>query len=168
MQNQRRSINWRYGFWSMTEHFLNVNLSVTPWSGGYGDVTATYIRRSEIPSRIYAKLQYRQESEAEVQWQYTFQQNITSTWLSQRVIQYYRNIASPENTKVHHMKRYTKAERCSRVARGPREPNRRGTGRKSYDDDSDHHGRIRCALWSAPAKPPRSRLQDLNTRIQGC
>jgi len=29
---------------------------------GYGDVTATYIRRSEIPSRIYAKLQYRQES----------------------------------------------------------------------------------------------------------
>ena len=28
-----------------------------------GDVTATYIRRSEIPSRIYAKHQYRQESE---------------------------------------------------------------------------------------------------------
>ena len=31
--------------------------------GWYGDVTATYIRRSEIPSRIYAKHQYRQESE---------------------------------------------------------------------------------------------------------
>jgi len=28
---------------------------VTPRSGGYGDVTATYIRRSEMPSRIYAK-----------------------------------------------------------------------------------------------------------------
>ena len=36
---------------------------VTLWSGGYGDVTATYIRRSEIPSRIYAKHQYMQESE---------------------------------------------------------------------------------------------------------
>ena len=38
-------------------------LSVTPRSHGYGDVTATYIRRSEIPSRIYAKHQYRQEAE---------------------------------------------------------------------------------------------------------
>jgi len=28
---------------------------VTPWSCGYGDVTATYIRRSKIPSHIYAK-----------------------------------------------------------------------------------------------------------------
>ena len=36
---------------------------MTPRSGGYGDVTATYIRRSKIPSRIYAKHQYRQESE---------------------------------------------------------------------------------------------------------
>ena len=32
---------------------------VTPRSDGYGNVTATYIRRSEIPSRIYAKYQYR-------------------------------------------------------------------------------------------------------------
>ena len=29
----------------------------------YGDVTATYIRRSEIPLRIYAKHQYKQGSE---------------------------------------------------------------------------------------------------------
>jgi len=40
-------------------------LLVTPRSRGYGDVTATYIRRSELPSRIYAKHQYRQESEYE-------------------------------------------------------------------------------------------------------
>ena len=33
--------------------------SVTSRSYGYGDVTATYIRRSEIPSRIYAKHQYK-------------------------------------------------------------------------------------------------------------
>jgi len=38
---------------------------ITPRSGEYGDVTATYICRSEIPSRIYAKYQYRQESEYE-------------------------------------------------------------------------------------------------------
>ena len=36
---------------------------VTPRSCGYGNVTTTYIRRLEIPSRIYAKYQYRQESE---------------------------------------------------------------------------------------------------------
>ena len=36
---------------------------VTPRSRGYGDVTATYIHMSEIPSRIYAKYQYMQESE---------------------------------------------------------------------------------------------------------
>ena len=42
--------------------------TVTPRSGGYGDVTVTYIRRSEIPSRIYAKHQYRQESEYGSTW----------------------------------------------------------------------------------------------------
>ena len=36
---------------------------VTPRSGGYGDVTATYIRRLEIPSRINAKHHYMQELE---------------------------------------------------------------------------------------------------------
>ena len=41
---------------------------VTPRSHGYGDVTATYIRRSELPSRIYAKHQYRQESEYGSKW----------------------------------------------------------------------------------------------------
>ena len=36
---------------------------MTPRSRGYRDVTVTYIRRSEIPSRIYAKHQYMQETE---------------------------------------------------------------------------------------------------------
>jgi len=39
------------------------NVGVTPRSRGYGVVTAMYICRSEIPSRIYAMHQYRQESE---------------------------------------------------------------------------------------------------------
>ena len=46
----------------------NPSSCVTPRSCGYGDVTATYIRRSEIPSRIYAKHQYRQESEYGSKW----------------------------------------------------------------------------------------------------
>ena len=40
-----------------------VCISVMPRSRGYGDVTATHKRKSEIPSRIYAKHQYKQESE---------------------------------------------------------------------------------------------------------
>jgi len=43
-------------------------IGVMPRSWGYRDVTATYISRLEIPSRIYAKHQYMQESEAEAQW----------------------------------------------------------------------------------------------------
>ena len=42
-----------------------VTVSITPRSRRYGDVTVTYIWRSEIPSRIYAKHQYRKESECE-------------------------------------------------------------------------------------------------------
>jgi len=38
-------------------------ISVASRSCGYRDITTTYIQRSEIPSRIYAKHQYRQESE---------------------------------------------------------------------------------------------------------
>jgi len=36
---------------------------VTSRSRGYGDITATYIRMAEIPSHIYTKYQYMQESE---------------------------------------------------------------------------------------------------------
>jgi len=43
-------------------------LSVTSWSHGYGDVTMTYIRRSEIPSYIYTKHHYKQESKYESMW----------------------------------------------------------------------------------------------------
>ena len=32
--------------------------TVAPRSGGYGDVTVTYIRRAMVPSRMYAKHQY--------------------------------------------------------------------------------------------------------------
>jgi len=35
--------------------------TVMPRPIGYGDATATYIRRSKIPSHIYVKHQYMQE-----------------------------------------------------------------------------------------------------------
>ena len=38
---------------------------VTPRSLGYGNVTVTYICRTKIPSQMYAKHQYMQESECE-------------------------------------------------------------------------------------------------------
>ena len=38
---------------------------MTPQSRGYGDVTAMYICRAEVPLKIYAKHQHRQESECE-------------------------------------------------------------------------------------------------------
>ena len=47
---------------------VDVGITVTPRFHRYGDVTATYIRRSELPPRIYAKHQYRQESEYGSKW----------------------------------------------------------------------------------------------------
>ena len=44
---------------------IAIIVNVTPQSRGYGDVTVTYIRRTEMPSHIYAKHQYMQESEYE-------------------------------------------------------------------------------------------------------
>ena len=37
-------------------------MTIMPWSRGYGDITAMYICRSEIPSCIYAKHQYMHQS----------------------------------------------------------------------------------------------------------
>jgi len=37
----------------------SLKITVAPRSRGYGDVIATYIRRSKIPSCIYTKHQYR-------------------------------------------------------------------------------------------------------------
>jgi len=57
---------------------LLIKLSVAPRSGGYGDATVTYIRRALVPSRMYAKHQYKtkQRSECGNTWCYTFQHKI--------------------------------------------------------------------------------------------
>ena len=92
---------------------------MTPRSGGYGDVTATYIRRSEIPSRIYAKHQYRKESEYEStvviyipKEKYKYMVITESDTILQK---YY---ITKKYKRIQYMKRYTKAERCSQEARG--------------------------------------------------
>ena len=72
---------------------------------------------------------------AEAQWSYTFQQNSTSTWLSQKAIQYYRNITSPEIQKYIIWRDIQKLRGAHEQQEGSREPNRRGTGRESCDDD---------------------------------
>ena len=86
-----------------------------PRSGGYGDAIAAYIRRSELPSHIYAKHQYRKESECES----TVVIYIPTEKCKYKVITESDTVYYIiRNTKVHHMKRYTKAERCSRAVRG--------------------------------------------------
>jgi len=60
---------------------------VTPRFHGYGDATATYIRRSELPPHIYAKHQYRQESEYGSKWCIIHSNTYsTTTQLSSEVI----------------------------------------------------------------------------------
>ena len=116
---------------------LSLSLCVTPRSDGYGDVTATYIRRSEIPSRIYTKYQCMQESECGS----TVVVYIPTEKYKHMVITERYNIIAilhhQKNTKVQYMKRYTKLRDAHEQQKGSREPNRRRTGRKSCGDGSN-------------------------------
>ena len=51
--------HWTPTFIPSPTHLSRTVLHVTHRSRGYGDVTATYIRRWKIPSYIYAEYQYR-------------------------------------------------------------------------------------------------------------
>ena len=44
-----------------------MHADITPGSCGYENITATYVRRAEIPSPIYAKHQYGKNQSTEVQ-----------------------------------------------------------------------------------------------------
>ena len=79
---------------------------VTPRYCGYRDVTATYIRRLEIPSYIYAKHQCRLRVQKYVML-YMFQYMSIITKLSQNVTQYYTNITSPIWRNCENIKWYT-------------------------------------------------------------
>jgi len=145
---------------------------VAPRSGGYRDATATYIRRSEIPLHIYAKHQYRQESEAEAQGNIHSNRKVQihghhREWYNIAGIIHYQEIQSIIHEEIYKIK----AERCSRYSKRVSRAKQEG----NWEEElrwwsklllhSDRHGRIRCALWSATARSPRSRLQDLDMRI---
>jgi len=92
---------------------------VTPRSYGYEDVTVTYIRRLKIPSCIYAKHQYKEESECEntvviyiPTEKYKYIVITKSDTLSQEyyITRKYKSIFYGEIY-------ITKAERCSRAVR---------------------------------------------------
>ena len=59
-----------------------------PRSRGYGDVTVTYIHIAKIPSPIYVKHQYRQESEYRSTAVIYIPAIIVQAQLSQSMIQY--------------------------------------------------------------------------------
>ena len=103
----------------MLEPRLRYHL-VAPRSCGYGDVTATYICRSEIPSRIYAKHQYRQKSEygsTVVIYILTEKYKYMVITESGTILQEYY-ITRKYKSTIYKEIYITKAERCSRAARG--------------------------------------------------
>jgi len=92
---------------------------VTPRSRGYGDVSVTYIRRSKISSCIYAKHQYRQESECGstvVIYILTEKYKYMVITESDTILQEYYITRKYKSTSYEEIY-ITKAERCSRAAR---------------------------------------------------
>jgi len=84
-----------------------VNACVMSRSHGYRDVLRhTYIGQ-KYPHICTLSISTDKNQNTEAQWWYTFQQNNTSTLLSQRVIQYYMNITLPKNAKIWFIKRFT-------------------------------------------------------------
>ena len=111
------------------------SIFVTPRSGGYGDVTAMYIRRSEIPSRIYPKYQYMQELECGstvVIYIPTEKYKYMIITESDTILQ---DITSPKIQKYIIQRDIQKLRGAHEQQEGSREPNRRGTGRKSCGDN---------------------------------
>jgi len=128
--------------------------NVTPWSRGYGDVTVTYIHRSEIPSRIYAKHQYRQELECgstvliyilTEKYKYmviTESDTILQEYYITRKIQKYIIWRDIHNKSWEVL---TSSKRGLRSQSGE-ELGGRATVMSKLKLRSDHHGRIRCTL----------------------
>ena len=93
------------------------NRGVTPRSRRYGDITVTYIHRSEIPSRIYAK--YKQDSEYEstvIIYIPTEKYKYMVITESDTILQEYY-ITKEYKSIIHEEIYITKAERCSLAAR---------------------------------------------------
>ena len=109
---------------------------MTPRSHGYGDVTATYIRRSKIPSYIYTKHQYRQESEygsTVVIYIPTEKYKYMIITESDTILQEYYITRKYKNTLYEEIY-IQKLRGAHEQQERPREPIKRRAGRKSYGD----------------------------------
>ena len=70
-----------------------------------------------------------------------------------------------QEAKKHDMQ-YKKTEKYSRIVRGVSRANQK----KNWEERAmvtSTNPRFRCALWSVTIRPPRSRLLDLDMRVQG-
>ena len=121
---------------------------MAPRSRGYGDVTATYIHRSELPSRIYTK---------HVQARIRVRTHIGNIHSNRKVqVHGYHRKWYNITGILHHQKiqKYNtwrdiwKLRGAHEQQEGSREPNKRGTGRKSCGDVQ-----ASAAVWP-PRKDP--------------
>ena len=132
--------------------------NVTPRSSGYGNVTATYIRRSEITSRIYAKHQYRQESECGSKWCIIhFQHMITITELSPEVINI-TIILHHQNGAIARVQKYTYIN-SQKALTSLQKWNSRGT--QGAWKDRALNGQLKIHATAAPLWSATGRIQPL-------
>jgi len=142
---------------------------VTPPSRGYEDVTVTYIRRSEIPSRIYAKYQYRQESEYENTWCIIHSNIWVQLQSYHQRWQYYKNITSliGANAKIQRDVHMWIVQRRSRVYRRKTRETRRGAKRMGLWKVCWRSTLPLHLSGQQLGESTRSKLWDLDMRIQG-
>ena len=138
-------------------------LEVTPCcntrSCGYRDVTATYIRMSKIPSRIYAKHQYKRVKEYGSTWQYTFQHKDYKVITERDILVHVHYITT--GYKSENFNLYSK--RCSWAEK--KIPQLAGRFRNRRTRASQPAPRDKLDLrWRAPLQ---SKLQNLNMQVQG-
>jgi len=138
---------------------------VTPRSRGYRDVIVTYIRRVKIP-HIYAKHQYRQESEyksmvviyipviiAQVHSYHRAWYNIPRIWDHQEAQKQDMQYKKTKKILTSNKKRISWAnQRC---------------WKKRDSRQTTANPRFHRALWLAIARPPRSRLLNLDMKVHG-
>jgi len=135
------------------------------WSRGYGDVTVTYIYKTEILPYIYAKYQYRQESECEstvviyISTIIVQLQSYHRMWSNITRILHHQEVQKFHLQEIYNYKHY---KRCSWAAKGISEPGKRRLERKgsgwSVNDPCFH-----CATLISNQENPQASSSDIWT-----
>jgi len=132
---------------------------ITSGSHGYVDVTATYICRVEIPSHIYAKHQYRQESEYEskvviyISTIIVQLQSYHRMWSNIIWILHHQEVQKYDLQEIYNYEQY---KRCSRAAKRISRAGKRGLKEKGFGwsaDDSRFHYATLISNWDNPQAP---------------